>query len=809
MGIRSFAVLDGPGALWSSTGTAATTHPFTGFGGEEPGEASDFITFDPNLDVNGSLDGGLVPGDETLFVARDAGGQTNLWFSNGTGAGTHEIIGVLGANTNVGLDPSDLTVLPGTNFSNNSGVLFAGEDTNGKFNLWVTDGTVTGTHELNVLAGPAGLDPEYLTPTNTALGPIPLFPTITDKVYFAGIDTTNTIGLWVTDGTASGTSLVTNFSADPEHLIDFDTATAQTGRPSGEHLLAFQAVDTNGNTGLWVSDGTAGGTTEVIGIPGAFSEGIFFGDLAPPGFARINSFGNVNGLLFDGKDNNGPNGQENLWVTDGTTATTHELTGINGASPNGLSPEELTTISPAEVLFRGTDIDGNLGLWITNGTAGGTHELTGIIGAASNFEPGNFVFLHNGETLFNGQMAGGGTALWVTDGTVPGTHMVNVPGLPPSALTPEGFVSVTVPPPEDFNGNGMSDLLLQNTDGAAQMWLMNGISTASMTSLGNPGSAWHVAATGDFNHNGKADIIWQNTDGLTAIWLMNGNSFLGSTLLGNPGASWHVIATGDFNSDGNADILWQNTDGLTAIWEMNGTSLVAAGPLGNPGASWHAIGTGDFNGDGNADILWQNTDGLTAIWEMNGLSLVAAGPLGNPGASWHAIGTGDFNGDGNADILWQNTDGLTAIWEMNGFSLVAAGPLSNPGSAWHAIGTSDVNGDGTADIIWQNTDGLPAVWEMNGFSLIAAGPLPNLGAAWHVKDDGPIPPDQMAISGAASSQAALNLGSPGTANALTSGAGLTAPLPSGVSPPLAAALSSLLNSPTEQTFMRQLFSGTG
>jgi Tol biopolymer transport system component len=291
----------------------------------------------------------------------------------------------------------------------------------------------------------------------------------------------------------------------------------------------------------------------------------------------------------------------------------------------------------------------------------------------------------------------------------------------------------------DFNGDGASDILLQNTDGATQMWLMNGVSAASTAALGNPGAAWHAAATGDFNQDGNADILWQNADGQAGIWEMNGSSFTGSAGLGNAGSSWHIIATGDFNADGNADILWQNTSGLTGVWEMNGTSLKSSGPLGNPGASWHAIGTGDFNGDGKSDILWQNTDGLTGIWEMNGLSLLASGPLGNPGSSWHAIGTGDFNGDGKSDILWQNTDGLTGIWEMNGLSLIASGSLSNPGASWHAIGTSDFNGDGKADIIWQNTDGLPGIWEMNGFSLIASGPLTNLGASWQVKDDGPIP----------------------------------------------------------------------
>ena len=32
------------------------------------------------------------------------------------------------------------------------------------------------------------------------------------------------------------------------------------------------------------------------------------------------------------------------------------------------------------VMFAGTDTAGNIGLWVTDGTAAGTHELTGISG---------------------------------------------------------------------------------------------------------------------------------------------------------------------------------------------------------------------------------------------------------------------------------------------------------------------------------------------------------------------------------------------------------------------------------------------
>ena len=77
----------------------------------------------------------------------------------------------------------------------------------------------------------------------------------------------------------------------------------------------------------------------------------------------------------------------------------------------------------------------------------------------------------------------------------------------------------------------------------------------------NPGPAWHVIGAGDFNGDGKADILWQNDNGTAAIWLMDGTNSLGGAVGSNPGPPGTIDGTGDFNGDGKADILWQNTDG--------------------------------------------------------------------------------------------------------------------------------------------------------------------------------------------------------------------------------------------------------
>jgi hypothetical protein len=83
-------------------------------------------------------------------------------------------------------------------------------------------------------------------------------------------------------------------------------------------------------------------------------------------------------VLFAGTD---VAGIRSLWVTDKTAAGTHELTGISGAFADGLFAGGFSssyfTVFNNEVLFEGRDAAGNNGLWVSNGTAAGTHELTG------------------------------------------------------------------------------------------------------------------------------------------------------------------------------------------------------------------------------------------------------------------------------------------------------------------------------------------------------------------------------------------------------------------------------------------------
>ena len=264
---------------------------------------------------------------------------------------------------------------------------------------------------------------------------------------------------------------------------------------------------------------------------------------------------------------------------------------------------------------------------------------------------------------------------------------------------------LVAPVRSDFNGDRHSDILLNNVkDGSCYVWEMNGLTFAS-NGVGfvgwAAGAAWQAKATGDFNGDGRSDILLQNsTDGACYVWEMNGLNLLanGTGFVGwAAGANWQAKATGDFNGDGKSDILLQNSvDGACYVWEMDGLGLKAGGNgfVGwAAGANWQVKGTGDFNADGKSDILLQNVnDGACYVWEMDGLGLKAGGNgyVGwTPGADWKVAGTGDVNGDGKSDILLQNAkDGACYVWEMDGLNLVNGGAGFvgwAAGADWHAV----------------------------------------------------------------------------------------------------------------------------
>ena len=162
--------------------------------------------------------------------------------------------------------------------------------------------------------------------------------------------------------------------------------------------------------------------------------------------------------------------------------------------------------------------------------------------------------------------------------------------------------------------------------------------------LGNPGASWQLRATGDFYGDGISDLVLQNTNGALAIWgISQGasgptlNMAQTVTLPENPGPAWQLEGTGDVNGDGKSDLVFQNTgNGEVAVWEMSGASLLGSAVVDLPGTDWKVKSIGDYSGNGLSDILMQNSStGALEMLFMNGLTVSSTEVLStNPGTSW-------------------------------------------------------------------------------------------------------------------------------------------------------------------------------
>jgi VCBS repeat protein len=188
------------------------------------------------------------------------------------------------------------------------------------------------------------------------------------------------------------------------------------------------------------------------------------------------------------------------------------------------------------------------------------------------------------------QDAGGQASLWLLNGAA----VISAAAIG-SNMGPTWHVKAA----GDFTGDHHTDILWQHDSGQAALWLIGGDDPASGPGViggevvgPNMGPTWHVIDAGDFNGDGRSDILWQNDNGQAAIWLMSGTNLIGGAMVGpNLGPSWHVIGAGQFNNgDTKSDILWQHDSGQASVWLMDGTTLVSGVAVGpNPGADWHLI----------------------------------------------------------------------------------------------------------------------------------------------------------------------------------------------------------------------------
>lgn len=345
-----------------------------------PGLATTDLLAPDGHAITPALSGLTSVGRIVLFSATDTTGAQDLWRSDGTAAGT-TVVPVAGAGTSFVIGSSPMTGIDARNITAfGGGALFVANGADDPFDLFFTDGTAAGTREsaafplaatdlgtsfqpLGVLDGReifegAGPDPSqvglYAT-DGTAAGTVALGITVAAGssavaggrlLYAAAVGST---GLHATDGTAAGTTEI--LSAGSFGSLASLGATA-----------VFGDIAQGGS--LWVSDGTAAGThrVAVAGLPPGAS-------LSP---GDLTSFGAR--ALFSAPDTVANGGSDSgLWVTDGTAAGTLEI------AP-GVAPDRIVALPDGQACFSGTG-----GLYVTDGTAAGTRLVPGTAALRPDF----------------------------------------------------------------------------------------------------------------------------------------------------------------------------------------------------------------------------------------------------------------------------------------------------------------------------------------------------------------------------------------------------------------------------------------
>jgi Ca2+-binding RTX toxin-like protein/methionine-rich copper-binding protein CopC len=140
--------------------------------------------------------------------------------------------------------------------------------------------------------------------------------------------------------------------------------------------------------------------------------------------------------------------------------------------------------------------------------------------------------------------------VWRADGTL--FQEINVADA--TQVTFSGNL-VTINPSTDFSANTAYYVTIES--GVIQDFSANVFSGIANVSTLSFTTGKHLPG-GDFDANLKSDILWQNDNGQADVWLMNGITVLsGNAIGGNPGTAWHVKGTGDFDGAGKADVLWR------------------------------------------------------------------------------------------------------------------------------------------------------------------------------------------------------------------------------------------------------------
>ncbi len=302
--------------------------------------------------LNTGIESKLFVWQGALYFAARTNGKVELFTSDGTALGTQQ---VYDSGTTFGLIPSNFSALPGA---------FVFQTWDGQ--LWGSDGTSSGTLFLSTVSGFS----------YTAVG---------SQVYFVASSPGFGRELWKTDGTVNGTARLSDLN--PGGLDGVDEILAATSNG-----VIFRGTSALG-TELGFSNGTVNGTYLIDVAQGT-----------PPAdivdYVAVGSDFYVSAVI---------NGQRQLLKVNSDTGVKTVLRNFNFGSPVNL------TYWNGHVYFAASGASNQgVELWRTNGTFAGTLLWKDMNPGSASSSPRNFTVFNN-RLFFTARTASNGEEMWEVD----------------------------------------------------------------------------------------------------------------------------------------------------------------------------------------------------------------------------------------------------------------------------------------------------------------------------------------------------------------------------------------------------------
>ena len=204
-------------------------------------------------------------------------------------------------------------------------------------------------------------------------------------------------------------------------------------------------------------------------------------------------------------------------------------------------------------------------------------------------------------------------------------------------------------------GKTTNDVYVKSADNVVGAWVTDATGkVAGWETVGQFDAYTQVLGLGDFNGDGQTDLLLRNTNGAVGCYFTSGD-VTGWNYFQSLGDEWKISAVGDLNGDGRDDVVLKHDAGFAGSWLTQADYTMAWADLDTLPEGFAIVGAGDFNGDGTDDVLLKKDSyyGAWIVQNGNAAGWMGLGDLGN--ISVEQIS--DFDADGIDDLRLRTAAG--------------------------------------------------------------------------------------------------------------------------------------------------------